>query len=109
MYRSRGLSRYCVLGACNTVLKKTIFIRSLDKPNTCSKFKNFPQQPYTKFFVLDFEATCDNGMYLLKPQVNLSVTYLYVDIFRLNKTRNIFNATEIKNRIKFVQKRCRYK
>lgn len=45
---------------------RTMFIRSIDK----SKTKNLTQQqPYNKFFVLDFEATCDNKAHLLKPQV----------------------------------------
>jgi hypothetical protein len=43
-----------------------MFIRSIDK----SKSKNWSQQqPYNKFFVLDFEATCDDKAHLLKPQV----------------------------------------
>lgn len=54
-----------------------MFIRSIDKPKSGSliETKEFlRQQPYNKFFVLDFEATCDNGMHLLKPQVNIFLT-----------------------------------
>lgn len=51
----------------NLVFNKTMFIRSTDKP----KAESVPNlsQPFSKFFVLDFEATCDNGAHLLKPQV----------------------------------------
>lgn len=52
------------------VFNKTMFIRSSDKPNAESVTRNNLSQPYTKFFVLDFEATCDNGAHLLKPQVD---------------------------------------
>jgi len=47
-----------------------MFIRSTDKPNTESLTSFNKSQPYTKYFVLDFEATCDNGAHLLKPQVD---------------------------------------
>jgi len=46
-----------------------MFIRSANKPNAESLRRPNMSQPYTKFFVLDFEATCDNGAHLLKPQV----------------------------------------
>lgn len=54
----------------NLVFNKTMFIRSTDKPNAESITRPNMSQPYTKFFVLDFEATCDNGAHLLKPQVH---------------------------------------
>lgn len=45
---------------------RTMFIRSIDKLKT----KDWSQQqPYNKFFILDFEATCDNKAHLIKPQV----------------------------------------
>lgn len=70
LFTSRVYHKYIFL------FNKTIFIRSIDKPNTgsISKTERFlQQQPYTKFFVLDFEATCDNGQHLLKPQVDVHV------------------------------------
>lgn len=53
----------------NLVSNRTMFIRSTNKPNAESLTRPNMSQPYTKFFVLDFEATCDNGAHLLKPQV----------------------------------------
>lgn len=47
-------------------LTRTMFIRSIDKLKTKDGLQ---QQPYNKFFVLDFEATCDNKAHLIKPQV----------------------------------------
>lgn len=59
---------------CNynrSMFSRTIFIRSIVKPSTNRATENFlVQQPYTKFFVLDFEATCDDKIHLLKPQVD---------------------------------------
>jgi len=52
-----------------------MFIRSIDKPNAESVTRRNMSQPYSKFFVLDFEATCDNGAHLLKPQVNFYLKF----------------------------------
>lgn len=66
----KGLFPSQIFPKYNLVFNKTIFIRSADKPNTESVTSLNKSQPYTKFFVLDFEATCDNGAHLLKPQVD---------------------------------------
>lgn len=53
------------------IFSRTMFIRSIDKPCANRTTDNFLlQQPYTKFFVLDFEATCDEKLHSLKPQVD---------------------------------------
>lgn len=61
--------RPCMFHKYNLVFSKSMFIRSIDKPNA-DKVTNLSQkQPFTKYFVLDFEATCDNSSHALKPQV----------------------------------------
>ncbi|XP_050527993.1 ERI1 exoribonuclease 3-like isoform X2 [Daktulosphaira vitifoliae] len=47
------------------IVFRNIFIRSINNPKDSSKIKS---QQYTKYFILDFEATCDNGPHLLRPQ-----------------------------------------
>lgn len=66
LFRSRLLHKN------NLVFGKTIFIRSIDKPNkeSTNTINSVTQQPYNKFFVIDFEATCANEMQLIKPQVD---------------------------------------
>lgn len=66
----KGLFRSKIFNKYNLIFNKTMFIRSTDKPNTESLTSFNKSQPYTKYFVLDFEATCDNGAHLLKPQVD---------------------------------------
>jgi len=66
-----------------------MFIRSSDKPNADSKFKNSPQQPYSKYFVLDFEATCDNGTHLLKPQEIIEFPCILVEYTVANRSFKI--------------------
>lgn len=64
------------------VFGRTMFIRSIDKPNSelLKKPNNLClQQSYNKFLVLDFEATCNNGLHQLKPQVS---TFVKVYTFR---------------------------
>jgi len=70
MMKFYGLFRSQIFPKYKLVLNKTMFIRSTDKPNTESLTSLNKSQPYTKYFVLDFEATCDNGTHLLKPQVD---------------------------------------
>lgn len=73
MYLYNIILRPHIFHKCSLVLSKTMFIRSIEKSNSelKTKTKNFLQsQLYTKFFVIDFEATCDNGAHLLKPQVD---------------------------------------
>lgn len=55
----------------NLMFSKNIFIRSINKPKAgeINPSNLLKPQPYTTYFVLDFEATCDNGPNLLKPQV----------------------------------------
>jgi len=69
MRKLNVLSRPQIFHKYNLVFNKTMFIRSTDKPNSESVTRPNQTQPYSKFFVLDFEATCDNGAHLLKPQV----------------------------------------
>lgn len=70
-YPSSVLFRTLKCNYYNLMYSKTMFIRSIDKPSNKTANENFSlQQPYTKFFVLDFEATCDNKTHLLKPQVD---------------------------------------
>jgi len=78
------------------VFNKTMFIRSTDKPNAESVTKPNLSQPYTKFFVLDFEATCDNVAHLLKPQVVFILNHYFVkrkkvEIITFNYNYNFFN------------------
>jgi len=70
MMKFNVLFRPQIFHKYNLVFNKTMFIRSTDKPNAESITRPNMSQPYTKFFVLDFEATCDNGAHLLKPQVH---------------------------------------
>lgn len=82
IYKSKNVLRCQMLKNYKFVFKRTMFIRSINKPNSKSvtKFKK-NLQPYNKFFVLDFEATCDNGIHLIKPQVVNNLFYFI--IFRL--------------------------
>lgn len=69
-YKWKNLFQSQMLKNYNFLFIKTMFIRSIDKPNLKSVKENRKYvQPYNKFFVLDFEATCDNGIHLIKPQV----------------------------------------
>ncbi|XP_050443194.1 ERI1 exoribonuclease 3-like [Adelges cooleyi] len=47
---------------------RTLFVRSINNPNHFNKNKIDPILHHTKYLVLDFEATCDNGPNFLKPQ-----------------------------------------
>lgn len=70
----------------NMVFRRTMFIRSLDKPNSKSLKKpdNLSlQQSYDKFLVLDFEATCNNGLHQLKPQVSS-----FINVYKFRKMYN---------------------
>lgn len=73
MYLYNMIFRSHIFHKCNLVYSRTMFIRSLDKSNSELKTKTnncLQSQLYTKFFVIDFEATCDDGTHLLKPQVD---------------------------------------
>lgn len=89
----KGLFRSQIFPKYKLVFNKTMFIRSTDKPNAKSLTSLNKSQPYTKYFVLDFEATCDNGAHLLKPQVDF--------LFKLKCLSDnglIFNSSKEKNR-----------
>lgn len=62
LFRSRLFHKY------DLIFGKTMFIRSIDRPYEESS--NIIQQTYNKFFIIDFEATCDSEMQLIKPQVD---------------------------------------
>jgi len=66
----------------NLVFNKTMFIRSIEKSNAGSitSTDNLSQQPYNKYFVLDFEATCDNGIHLLKPQEIIEFPCILIEL-----------------------------
>lgn len=76
----KGLFRSQIFPKYNLVFNKTMFIRSSDKPNTESLTSFNKSQPYTKYFVLDFEATCDNGAHLLKPQEIIEFPCILVEL-----------------------------
>ncbi|XP_026816776.1 ERI1 exoribonuclease 3-like [Rhopalosiphum maidis] len=83
LFRSQIFQKY------KLVFNKTMFIRSTDKPNTESVIRPNKSQPYTKFFVLDFEATCDNGAHLLKPQEIIEFPCILVE---LNTVKGSFDV-----------------
>ncbi|XP_025414651.1 hydroxymethylglutaryl-CoA synthase 1-like isoform X3 [Sipha flava] len=75
---------------CNyhLMFTRTMFIRSIDK----SKSKNWSQQqPYNKFFVLDFEATCDDKAHLLKPQEIIEFPCILVEFSTVSRNFEVLS------------------
>ncbi|XP_060856150.1 ERI1 exoribonuclease 3-like isoform X1 [Metopolophium dirhodum] len=92
MMKFNVLFRPQIFHKYNLVFNKTMFIRSTDKPNAESITRPNMSQPYTKFFVLDFEATCDNGAHLLKPQEIIEFPCILVE---LNTAKGGFEVVSI--------------
>lgn len=75
-YPCNALFRQNIFHKYNMMFGRTMFIRSIDKLNSESlkKPNNLcPQQLYDKFLVIDFEATCNDKLHQLKPQVSTFV------------------------------------
>lgn len=84
-YPTNVLLRRLKFNFHNLMFNKTMFIRSLDNSNAKTT-TSLLQQPYAKYFVLDFEATCDNKMHLIKPQVsNCTILNLFKFMYLYNR------------------------
>lgn len=98
-YPCNILFRQNVFHKYNMVFGRTMFIRYIDRPNSeLSKKPNnlCLQQSYNKFLVLDFEATCNNKLHQLKPQVGTFVKYIHLEKI-YNYYINVFLPKQIQD------------